>query len=69
MDGARPGSERVRRLRVETPGVPRPALLRVAIEERLAGRAFAGRAEDAVAKAVADAVRTRGSGTGAQPWR
>jgi hypothetical protein len=56
------------RLRVEVPGVPRPALLRVAIAERLAGRAFAGAAEDAVAGAVARAALGEPK-RGGRPWR
>ena len=45
------------RLRVETPGVPEPSLLRAAITARLAGRAFPSPAEDEVAVRVAAAVR------------
>ena len=56
------------RLRVEVPGVPRPALLRIAIAERLAGRPFAGAAEDALGRAVARAARGERDG-GERPWR
>jgi hypothetical protein len=44
-------------LRVEVPAVPKPGLLRAAIERRLAGTAFPAGPEDVVAKAVARAVR------------
>jgi len=60
------------RLRVEAPGVPRPALLRSAIAERLAGRRYPGAAEDAVGRAVADlvaaATEARATPRG-RPWR
>lgn len=56
------------RLRIEAPGVPRPALLRVAIAERLAGRAFPGAAEDAVGRAVARAALAPAR-EGDRPWR
>ena len=57
------------RLRVEVSGVPHPALLRVAIAERLAGRPFGGGgAEDAVGRAVARAARGERDG-GERPWR
>lgn len=44
------------RVRVEVPAAPAPGLLRAAIERRLAGSAFTAGPEDAVGKAVADAV-------------
>jgi len=44
------------RVRVEVPTAPVPGLLRSAIERRLAGSAFPAGPEDAVGKAVADAV-------------
>jgi len=44
-------------LRVEAPASPDPLLLRAAIAARLAGRAFPSRAEDVVARRVAEAVR------------
>ena len=47
------------RLRVDVDARPSPHLLRVAIEARLAGRAFGAGPEDAVAAAVAAAVRPR----------
>jgi hypothetical protein len=47
------------RLRVEAPAAPEPLLLRAAIAARLEGRVFPSRAEDAVARSVADAVRER----------
>jgi formaldehyde-activating enzyme involved in methanogenesis len=54
------------RLRVQAPAKPRPALLRAAIADRLAGRPAVGPAEDAVARAVADAVsQVRRE----RPWR
>ena len=60
------GPDRARlRLRVEVSAPPRPALLRLAIAERLAGRAFPGAAEDAVGRAVARAAR--GEGTAVDP--
>lgn len=51
MSGAKP-----LRLRVQVPAAPAPGLLRPAIERRLAGRAFPAGPEDAIGKAVADAV-------------
>jgi len=45
------------RLRVEAPATPEPLLLRAAIAARLEGRAFPSRAEDVVARRVAEAVR------------
>jgi hypothetical protein len=56
------------RLRVEVASVPRPVLLRAAIGERLAGRAFPGAAEDAVARAVARAALGEPE-RGERPWR
>jgi hypothetical protein len=50
------------RVRVEVPAAPSPGLLRAAIERRLAGGTFPARSEDAVAKAVADAVAARERG-------
>ena len=51
MSGAKP-----LRLRVQVAAAPAPGLLRPAIERRLAGGAFPAGPEDAVGKAVADAV-------------
>ena len=51
------------RVRVEVPAAPVPGLLRSAIERRLAGSAFPTGPEDAVGKAVADAVAARERGT------
>jgi hypothetical protein len=47
------------KLSIEAPAVPEPTLLRAAITARLAGHAFPGRAEDAVAARVAAAVRVQ----------
>ncbi len=47
------------RLRVETTSSPEPLLLRAAIAARLDGRVFPSRAEDDVARRVADAVQQR----------
>jgi len=47
------------RVRVEVPAAPVPGLLRPAIERRLAGGAFPGVPEDAVGRAVAEAVAAR----------
>jgi hypothetical protein len=59
-----------RSLRVEVPVAPSPALLRPAIAQRLAGRAFPGAAEDVVAQAVAQAVADAAAArTGRSPWR
>jgi hypothetical protein len=55
-------------LRVEVSGVPHPGLLRIAIAERLAGRPFAGVAEDTVGRAVERAARAELDG-GRRPWR
>jgi hypothetical protein len=44
------------RVRVEVTAAPTPGLLRPAIERRLRGRAFPAGLEDAIGKAVADAV-------------
>jgi hypothetical protein len=58
------------RLRVEAPATPEPALLRAAIEARVAGRAFASPAEDAVAARVAAAVHEQlADRGGGPPWR
>ncbi len=51
------------RVRVEVPAAPAPGLLRPAIERRLAESAFPAGPEDAVGKAVADAVAARERGT------
>jgi hypothetical protein len=51
------------RVRVEVPAAPAPGLLRAAIERRLAGSAFPAGPEDAVGRAVADAVAARERGT------
>lgn len=51
------------RVRVEVPAAPVPGLLRAAIERRLAANSFPTGPEDAVGKAVADAVAARESGT------
>jgi hypothetical protein len=49
---------------------PSPGLLRPAIERRLAGAPFPSGPEDAVGRAVADAVRRAGGEEGeARPWR
>jgi hypothetical protein len=53
------------RLTVETARVPDPALLRAAIEARLAGQAFPSRAEDAIAEHVARLVEQELE----RPWR
>ncbi len=55
-------------VRVEVPAVPAPGLLRAAIERRLAGGVFPTGPEDAVARAVARAVREASSAE-AGPWR
>jgi hypothetical protein len=47
------------RLRIETPSPPEPLLLRAAIAARLDGRVFPSRAEDTVARQVAEAVHER----------
>lgn len=57
------------RLRVEVGSAPSPHLLRSAIERRLAGRARGGTPEDAVAEAVAHAVRTQLEDREERPWR
>jgi hypothetical protein len=57
------------RLRVEVGSAPSPHLLRAAIESRLAGRTFGAGPEDAVAEAVAAAVRPRLERRVKQPWR
>lgn len=44
------------RVRVKVAAAPAPGLLRPAIERRLAGRAFPAGPEDAIGKAVAEAV-------------
>jgi hypothetical protein len=44
------------RVRVEVTAAPTPGLLRPAIERRLRGRAFPSGPEDAIGKAVADAL-------------
>ena len=44
------------RMRIEVTAAPTPGLLRPAIERRLRGRAFPTGPEDAIGKAVADAV-------------
>jgi hypothetical protein len=51
------------RVRVEVPVAPAPGLLRSAIERRLAGSAFPAGPEDAVGRAVADAIAARERGT------
>jgi hypothetical protein len=51
MSGAKP-----LRLRVQVTAVPAPGLLRPAIERHLAGGAFFSGPEDAIGKAVAEAV-------------
>ncbi len=51
------------RVRVEVPAAPLPGLLRSAIERRLAGSAFPAGPEDAVGKAVANAVAASERGT------
>jgi hypothetical protein len=56
------------RLRIETSAPPRPALLRAAIVDRLAGRAFPSQPEDEVAARVAEAVRER-LRAGSPRWR
>jgi hypothetical protein len=55
-------------LRVEVSAAPAPGLLRAAIERRLTGGAFPTGPEDAVAQAVARAVREASSAE-AGPWR
>ena len=55
-------------LRVEVPTPPAAGLLRAAIERRLAGAAFPSGPEDAVARAVADAVREQ-SASEPKLWR
>jgi hypothetical protein len=57
------------RLRVEVPSAPSPYLLRAAIEARLAGRAFGAGPEDAIADAVAQAVRPKLERREERPWR
>jgi len=60
------------RLRVEVDAAPSPHLLRVAIESRLAGRAFGAGPEDAVAAAVQAAVRSHlddRARSEPRPWR
>ena len=47
------------RIRLEVPAAPAPGLLRPAIEQRLAGGTFPVGPEDAVGKAVADALAAR----------
>ena len=47
------------RVRVEVTAAPTPGLLRPAIERRLRGRAFPADPEDAIGKAVADAVAAK----------
>lgn len=49
-------SERLR-VRVKVSAAPAPGLLRPAIERRLAGHAFSSGPEDAIGKAVAEAVQ------------
>jgi hypothetical protein len=46
-------------LRVEVQAAPEPALLRAAIAARIAGRPFPPGPDDAVARAVAEAVAER----------
>jgi hypothetical protein len=53
------------RLRVEVVANPAPGLLRPAIERRLAGGSFPAGPEDAVAKAVAEALDERDEEKGA----
>ena len=55
-------------LRVEVPATPAAGLLRAAIARRLAGGAFPSGPEDAVAQAVAKAVREHSSPE-TKPWR
>lgn len=47
------------RIRLEVPAAPAPGLLRPAIERRLAGGTFPVGPEDAVGKAVAEALAAR----------
>jgi hypothetical protein len=62
----KPEPRRPLTVRVEVAADPAPGLLRPAIERRLAGGAFPAGPEDAVAQAVARAVRER---TETEPWR
>ena len=57
------------RVRVEVQAAPSPGLLRLAIERRLAGAAFPSAPEDAVGRAVAEAVRRARPDEEARPWR
>lgn len=57
------------RVRVEVQAAPSPGLLRPAIERRLAGAPFPSGPEDAVARAVADAVRRAARAEEDRRWR
>jgi hypothetical protein len=58
-----------RRLRVEVDAAPRPALLRSAIEARLAGRPAPIGPERVVADAVAEALAAPAGAREGAPWR
>jgi hypothetical protein len=56
-----------RRLRLAVGATPQPGLLRAAIAARLAGRTFPGGPEDAVGRAVVEAVHS--AQREERPWR